>query len=106
RRRLAFLEGREPVKLEGELLADAASGAPLRVQLRAAFRVKGDPETRAEVDLLAQVKAVGEAVAAVSPPREVLPDERKTRGVARALEAAGLRKRGQAAEEEAPEEPE
>jgi hypothetical protein len=107
RRRLAFLEGREPVKLEGELLADAASGAPLRVQLRAAFRVKGDPETRTEVDLLAQVKAVGEAVAAVSPPREVLPDERKTRGVARALEAAGLRKRGQAAEEEeAPEEPE
>ena len=97
---VAFLEGREPVKLEGELVADAANGAPLRVQIRAAFRVKGDPETRAEVELSAQVKAVGAAVAAVSPPKDVLPDERKTRGVARAMEAAGLRKRGQAAEEE------
>ncbi|HYQ81761.1 MAG TPA: hypothetical protein VEP68_09670, partial [Anaeromyxobacteraceae bacterium] len=107
RRRFAFLEGREPVKLEGEVVADGASGAPLKVQLRAAFRVAGDPETRAEVELLAQVKAVGPAVAAVAPPREVLPDERKTRGVARALEAAGLRKRGEAAEEEeGAEEPE
>jgi len=107
RRRLAFLEGREPVKLEGELVADAASGAPLRVNLKAAFRVKGDPEARAEVEVAAQVKALGATVAAVAPPREVLPDERKTRGVARALEAAGLRKRGQAAEEEeAAEEPE
>ncbi len=107
RRRFAFLEGREPVKLEGELVADEASGAPLRVQIKAAFRVKGDPETRAEVELTAQLRAVGDAVAAVTPPREVLPDERKTRGVARALEAAGLRKRGEAAEEEeAPEESE
>lgn len=85
------------MKLEGELVADAASGAPLKVDLKAAFRVKGDPEARAEVDLTARLKAVG---AAVAPPKEVLPDERKTRGVARALEAAGLRKRGQAAEEE------
>ncbi|HEU4384989.1 MAG TPA: hypothetical protein VFR85_16015 [Anaeromyxobacteraceae bacterium] len=107
RRRLAFLEGREPLKLEGELVADAASGAPLKVQLRAAFRVKGDPEAHAEVELGAQVKAAGAAVAAVAPPKEALPDERKTRGVARALEAAGLRKRGQAAEDqEAPDEAE
>ncbi|HET6922960.1 MAG TPA: hypothetical protein VFI16_07425 [Anaeromyxobacteraceae bacterium] len=100
RRRLAFLDGREPVKLEGELLADAVSGAPLKVHLRAAFRVKGDPEARAEVEVASQVKAFGAAVSGVVPPREVLPDERKTRGVARALEAAGLRKRGQAPEEE------
>lgn len=105
RRRLAFLEEREPVRLEGELVADAASGAPLRVQLKAGFRVKGEPETHAEVELVAQLKAVGAGVAAVVPPKEVLPDERKTRGVARALEAAGLRKRGRAAEEEeAPDE--
>jgi hypothetical protein len=100
RRRLAFLDGREPLQLEGELVADEASGAPLEVRLKAAFRVKGDPETRAEVELSAQVKALGAAVAAVAPPGEALPDERKTRGVARALEAAGLRKRGHAAEEE------
>ncbi len=100
RRRFAFLDRREPLGLEGELVADAASGAPLKLRLKAAFRVKGDPSTRTEVELSAQVKALGAAVAAVAPPREVLPDERKTRGVARALEAAGLRKRGQATEEE------
>ena len=105
RRRLAFLEGCQAARLEGELVADAASGAPLRVQLKAAFRVEGEPETRAEVELLAQLTAVGAGVPAVATPREVLPDERKPRGVARALEAAGLRKRGQAAEEEeAPDE--
>lgn len=107
RRRLAFLDGREPVRLEGELQADALSGAPLRVLVKAAFRVKGDPEAHAEVEVAAQVKAAGAGVAAVTPPKEVLPDERKTRGVARALEAAGLRKRGEAAaEEEAGDEPE
>ena len=100
RRRFAFLDRREPLGLEGELFADAASGAPLKVHLKASFRARGDPSTRTEVELSAQVKALGGAVAAVAPPREVLPDERKTRGVARALEAAGLRKRGQAAEEE------
>ena len=30
-------------------------------------------------------------MAAVEPPRNALPDERKPRGVARALEQAGLR---------------
>jgi hypothetical protein len=100
RRRLAFLDRREPVQLEGELVADEASGAPLQVRLKAAFRVKDGQETRAEVDLSAQVKALGAAVAGVAAPGGVLPDERKTRGVARALEAAGLRKRGHAAEEE------
>ncbi len=100
RRRFAFLDRREPLGLEGELVADAATGAPLKVHLKASFRVKGDPSTRTEVELSAQVKALGGAVAAVALPKEVLPDERKTRGVARALEAAGLRKRGHAAEEE------
>jgi hypothetical protein len=99
--RLAFLDGRVPVRAEGELLADAEGGVPLEVRLRCDFQVKGDPAARAEVELSAQVRAVGGSVAAVVPPAQVLPDERKTRGVARALEAAGLRKKGSAAEERA-----
>src|SRR5574341_1991538 len=65
RRRFAFLHRREPLGLEGELVADAATGAPLQVHLKASFRVKGDPSTRTEVDLSAQVKVLGAAVASV-----------------------------------------
>jgi hypothetical protein len=103
RRRLAFLDGRTPVRAEGEILADAESGVPLHVRLRGAFRVKGDPDAYAEVELSAQVQALGAAVAAVSPPPRALPDERKPRGVAQALEASGLRKKGEP--EEKSEEP-
>jgi len=93
-RRLAFLDGRVPRSAEGELLLDAATGAPLRVRLAASFGVREAPAgVAAEVELLAQVKALGEKVAAVKRPEGALPDVRKPPGVAGALEAAGLRKR-------------
>jgi hypothetical protein len=92
RRRLAFLDGRVPLRAEGELLADAESGAPLKARLRAAFLVKQEPEVRVEVDLAAQMRTLGSATPPVTAPKGALPDERKPRGVARALEAAGLKK--------------
>lgn len=93
RKRLAFLDGREPLSTEGELIADAATGVPLEVRLRAAFGVRDDPEARVEVELFARMTALGAAAGSVSPPATVLPDERKPKGVARALEAAGRRKK-------------
>lgn len=95
RRRLRFLEGRTPASAEGELLLDAATGAPLRARLAVAFTVKDEPAVRATVEVLAQVRALGGEVAAVAAPRNPLPDERKPGGVANALDAAGLRKRGE-----------
>jgi hypothetical protein len=95
KRRRAFLDGLRPQSASGELLLDAATGAPLRVRLAAAFAVEGDPSARASVELLAQVKALGGEVAAVAPPPGALPDERKAAGVAGALEAAGLKKRAE-----------
>jgi hypothetical protein len=92
-RRLAFLDGRVPRAAEGELLLDAKTGAPLRARLAATFAVAEAPGVTAQVELLAQVKALGEKVAAVSRPKDALPDVRKPPGVAGALEAAGLRKR-------------
>ena len=92
RRRLAFLDGRVPTRVEGELLADAESGAPLRARLRVAFQVKDEPEMRVEADLAAQMRTLGSAAPPVTAPKGALPDERKPRGVARALEAAGLKK--------------
>jgi hypothetical protein len=98
RRRLAFLEGRLPTSASGELVLDAATGAPLRVRISGAFAVKAEPRARAAVELLAQVRALGGEVPTIAPPRAALPDERKPAGVAGALDAAGLRKR----EEEKP----
>lgn len=93
RQRLRFLEGRLPTSADGELVLDAASGAPLRVRLAGAFTVKDEPGVRATVELLAQVRALGGEVAAIAAPKGALPDERKPAGVAGALDAAGLRKR-------------
>jgi hypothetical protein len=94
KRRVAFLEGRAPTSLEGELLLDR-TGAPLRVRIAAGFGVKGEPKVSATVELSAQVKALGGEVAAVVPPKAPRADDRKPAGVAAALDAAGLRKRGE-----------
>jgi hypothetical protein len=94
-RRRAFLAGLRPRTATGELLLDAATGAPLRVRIAATFAVEGDPAASASVELLAQVKALGGEVLAIAPPKGALPDERKAAGVAAALEAAGLKKRAE-----------
>ncbi len=91
--RLALLDGREPIDAAGEMLLDAATGAPLLVRISALLGVKGDPEARVRVAVEGRLVALGGAVAPVEPPRGALPDERKPRGVARALEQAGLRKK-------------
>jgi hypothetical protein len=93
RRRLDFLEGRVPTKLSGELLLDTATGLPLSISLSGAFSEHSDAQVRADVELAASVRALGAEVPAVRPPRGALADERKPKGVARALEAAGLRQR-------------
>jgi len=102
--RLALLDGREPIDASGELLLDAATGIPLSVRLSALFGVKGDADARVRVEVEGKVTALGGEVAAVEPPARVLPDERKPKGVARALEQAGLRKKkGPGAEPPSPD---
>jgi hypothetical protein len=106
RARVELLEGRVPLQAEGEVLLDAATGAPLATRLRGAFGAAADPLLRVEVELDARVVALGARVAAIRAPSGAKPDERKPAGPARALEAAGLRERGRpvgAGEREAPE---
>jgi hypothetical protein len=93
RTRLALLDGREPIDASGEMLLDSATGAPLAVRVSTLLGVKGDPEARVRVDVEGRFTALGRDVAPIEAPRKVLPDERKPRGVARALEQAGLRKK-------------
>ena len=105
RRHLAFLEGRVPTSASGELVLDAETGVPLEVELRAAFTERDDRQLRVEALVDARVTALGAGVEPVRAPEGALTDERKPKGVARALEAAGLRKRGAPAAERAePEE--
>jgi hypothetical protein len=91
--RLALLDGREPIDVSGEMLLDSATGAPLSVRLSALLGVKGDPDARVRVEVEEKVSALGGEVAAVETPAKLLPDERRPKGVARALEKSGLRKR-------------
>lgn len=111
--RLEILEGAVPRSVEGELVADSATGVPLRVQLHAILGVPTDSALRADVTVDARVTALAASVAAVRAPEGALPDERKPRGVAQALEAAGLKQaptteppgtgeRGEPVEEAAP----
>jgi hypothetical protein len=88
--RLALLDGREPIDASGEMLLDAATGAPLVTRISTLLGVNGDPEARIRVDVEARVTGLGGDVGPVEPPGKALPDERKPRGVARALERAGL----------------
>jgi hypothetical protein len=106
KRRRAFLDGLRPQSASGELLLDATTGAPLRVKLSATFTVQGDPAARASVEVTAQVKALAGDVVAVAAPKGALPDERKATGVANALEASGLKKRGEDKGKAEPEEDE
>ncbi len=99
-RRFMFLQGRVPLALDGELLADARTGVPLRVRLSGTFGVTAAAEVKATVELLAEVKALGRGVEGVAPPPGALPDERKPAGPSTALEAAGLKKRGETPAEE------
>ncbi len=96
RRRRVFLDGLRAQAASGELVLDAATGAPLRVRLSATFSVAGDPAAHASVEVVAQVKSLGAEVAAIAAPKGALPDDRKPSGVANALEAAGLKKKGDA----------
>jgi hypothetical protein len=101
RRHLAFLDGRVPVAVTGEVILDAATGVLLQGRLAGAFGVKDDPRVRVTVEVASEVKAVGDRVAAVTAPAPALPDARKPAGVAAALEAAGLKakeKKGEGAE--------
>jgi hypothetical protein len=94
-RRQAFLRGRHPTAASGELLVDAATGAPLRLRLTAAFDGPEPKSPAVAVDLAAEVKVLGGEVLTITRPEGALPDERKPAGPSTALENAGLKKHGE-----------
>jgi hypothetical protein len=96
--RQGFLTGARATKAEGELELDAATGAPLRARLTATFVGPPAGKTappRVTVTVSTKIAGLGGEVKVVSPPAGALPDERKPAGPSAALEAAGLKKRGE-----------
>jgi hypothetical protein len=95
--RQGFLAGRVPTAVSGELVLDGQTGAPLRVRLEAVFQApaEGAKGPAVTVAVSAQVKALGGEVKPVSAPAGALLDERKPAGPSTALEATGLKKRGE-----------
>ena len=91
RRHVDFLEGRVPTSIQGEILLDAETGVPLAVAMKGVFAERSDQELRAELTLDARITALGAGAGSVAAPAGALTDDRKPKGVARALEAAGLR---------------
>ena len=95
--RQGFLRGATPQSADGELALDARTGAPLKARLSAAFVAPAGREAgpRVSVVVSARVVALGGEVKAIVAPSGVRPDERKPAGPSTALEAAGLKKRGE-----------
>ncbi len=95
--RQGFLKGATPRQAQGELLVDADTGAPLQARLSASFDAPPGPAPGAQVTVVVsgQMQAFGGEVKAISAPAGALPDERKPAGPSTALEAAGLKKRGE-----------
>lgn len=96
-RRQGFLRGAAARSASGELLLDAQTGAPLLARLTAELvgPAGNEPPPRVSVVVSAQVKALGGEVKAIAAPAGALLDERKPAGPSTALEAAGLKKRGE-----------
>jgi hypothetical protein len=106
RRHLAFLDGHIPTAASGELWLDEQTGVLLKGRLSSTFGLEADPRVRVQVEVTGEVRALGEKVAAVAPPRNPLPDVRRPPGVAAALEQAGLSTREKKGDEEPADEPE
>jgi hypothetical protein len=97
RRHVDFLEGRVPTSIQGEILLDAETGIPLAVAMKGVFAERSDQELHAELTLDARMTALGTGAGSVAAPAGALADDRKPKGVARALEAAGMRPRAEEA---------
>jgi hypothetical protein len=96
--RQGFLRDAVCSAAEGELLVDAQTGAPLSARLSATFLAPAPAKgaaPEAKVVVSSQLTALGGEVKAIAAPEKALPDERKPAGPSAALEAAGLKKRGE-----------
>jgi len=98
RRRLAFLAGKAPRSLKGEVLVDQASGVVVRATLEGRLEVPGPGSARPaalRVALDEKVTRIGQPLELKIPPG-ALPDVDKPLGIADALDRFGIPRGGKA----------
>jgi hypothetical protein len=95
-RRQRFIDRRQPKKLSGEVVVDAATAVVLRAHLDGLAAVPGDKgvaPAELHVVLDQRLKDVGKAVALQAPDGH-LPDADKPEGIADALDRFGIQRNG------------
>ena len=97
-RRQRFLEQRQPKKLSGEVVVDAATAVVLRARLDGTLAVPGDKTVapaQLQISLDERIKDVGKAIT-LQAPEGHLPDADKPEGIAEALDRFGIQRKAQA----------
>jgi hypothetical protein len=103
RRRMRFLEQREPVALEGEVWVDQATSVVLKSRLDGRLRMAEQKEKEAappdapselRVQVRSAVADIGKAPA-LEAPKEFLPDADKPQGITDALDRFGVPRESQ-----------
>jgi pimeloyl-ACP methyl ester carboxylesterase len=95
-RRQRFIEHREPKKLSGEVVVDAATAVILRAHVDGTLAVSGDKTVapaQLHVLLDERIKDVGKTID-IKPPEGHLPDADKPEGIADALDRFGIQRKG------------
>jgi hypothetical protein len=98
RRRVAFLAGKSPRALKGEVYVDQASGVVVRATLDGRLEVPGQGTARPatlRVTLEQKVTRIGQPLQLKVPPG-ALPDVDKPQGIADALDRFGIPRGGKA----------
>jgi len=94
-RRQRFIDQRQPKKLSGEVLVDAATAVVVRAHLDGMLAVPGDKAVapaQLHVTLDERIKDVGKPID-LKPPEGHLPDADKPEGIADALDRFGIQRK-------------
>ncbi len=94
-RRQRFIDQRQPKKLSGEVVVDAATAVVLRAHLDGLVAVPGDKSVapaQLHVVLDQRLKDIGKAIA-IQAPEGHLPDADKPEGIADALDRFGIQRK-------------
>jgi len=95
-RRQRFMDQRQPTRLSGEVVVDAATAVVLRTHLDGTLAVPGSngvAPAQLHVVLDQRIKDVGKPLA-LQPPEGSLPDADKPEGIADALDRFGIPRKG------------
>ncbi len=94
-RRQRFIDQRQPKKVSGEVVVDAATAVVVRAHVEGLLAVPGDKgvaPAQLQISLDQRIKDVGKTID-IKPPEGHLPDADKPEGIADALDRFGIQRK-------------